>query len=317
MSLEPTQPSLLLGGQVFTRTDARAAGVTAAGLERWRRHGLVRQIVRNAYVDALVPDSVELRAAAVAKVTGPDVVICRRTAAWLHGIDLLALQEHVDLPPIETVRPPKRRSSRISRGSGHSQTLYAEDVVDLHGLAVTSPLATAIHLARHRPRPLGLSALDAMAHADLIQVPQLRASVEKYRRHPGIRKARELSALVEPATESPGESWLRLRMLDAGFPAPVPQVEVTDGTHTFRIDLAFLEPLPRTADRHLGLEYDSDQWHSTPEQLEHDQWRRRRLDALGWEILSVRRTDVWGDDASLERKVAALYGWTPQLPRLW
>jgi hypothetical protein len=39
-----------------------------------------------------------------------------------------------------------------------------------HGLRVTSPLATAVHLARHLPRPFALSALDAMARAELISV---------------------------------------------------------------------------------------------------------------------------------------------------
>jgi hypothetical protein len=307
----------LFDGQVFTRTEASAAGVGRAKFERWRRLGLIRQLVRNAYVDAAVPDSIALRAAAVGKVTPPDVVICRRTAAWLHGIDVLAFQELTDLPPVETVRPPKRRSIRTSPGSGHSQALYAEDVVELHGLRVTSALATAIHLARHRPRPYGLSAMDAMAHAGLIQPAELRESLRKYPHHPGIRKARELAALVEPATESPGESWLRLRMIDAGFPAPVPQIEVTDGKHRFRIDMAFLQPLPRTANRHLGLEYDSDTWHSTAEQLEHDEWRRQRLSVLGWDLLSVRRSDVWGDDPAIERKVGARFGWAPELPRRW
>jgi hypothetical protein len=317
MSHDSDEAIRLFDGQVFTRTEATAEGVSRTTFERWRRAGLVRQIVRNAYVDALVPDSIPLRATAVAKVTPRDVVICRRTAAWLHGIDVLALQELTDLPPVETVRPPKRRSLRVSPGSGHSQTLYAEDVVELHGLQVTSPTATAIHLARHRPRPYGLSALDAMAHAGLVDVPELRAALRKYPHHPGIRKARELAELVEPATESPGESWLRLRMIDAGFPAPVPQVEITDGKDTFRIDLAFLEPIPRTADRRLGLEYDSDLWHSTEKQLEHDRWRRRRLSALGWDLLSVRRTDVWGDEPALERRVGKVFGWSPQLPRMW
>jgi hypothetical protein len=118
--------------------------------------------------------------------------------------------------------------------SGHSQTLLEGDVIDWHGLRVTSPLATAVHLARHLPRPFALSALDAMARAELITRAAVQDGVRKFPHHPGIVKARELAALIEPAAESPGESWLRLRMIDAGFTPPVPQIEITDGVNLGR-----------------------------------------------------------------------------------
>ena len=125
-----------------------------------------------------------------------------------------------------------------------------------------------------------------------------------------------MAGLVDPAAESPGESWLRLRMIDAGFPAPIPQVTVTDGHREYRIDLAFPEPLPGTS-RMLGLEYDSDQWHGTAEQQAADELRRRALLRMGWEVMSVRRAQVWGADAALEYAVGERLGRTPLLPRQW
>jgi hypothetical protein len=184
-----------------------------------------------------------------------------------------------------------------------------------HGLRMTSPTATAVHLARHLDRPFGLSALDAMCHAGLVTPAELVAAVKRYPHHPGIVKARELVRLVEPATESPGESWLRLRLIDANLGTPVPQVEVVDGPRRFRIDIGMREPLPDG--RRLGLEYDSDRWHSAHEELGADAARADRLERLGWVMLSVRRGDVWGRDPALELTVGGMLGITPVLPRLW
>jgi hypothetical protein len=183
-------------------------------------------------------------------------------------------------------------------------------------MRITSPLATAVHLARHLDRPFAMSALDAMARAGMITRAEVQDGVRRFPHHPGIVQARELAGLIEPGAESPGESWLRLRMIDAGFPAPVPQIEITDGVNDYRIDMGFLDQIPGTADRHLGLEYDSDRWHGTGEQQRQDSVRRARLGRLGWDILSVRRWQIWGQDTALEDSVGKTLGLIP-LPRRW
>jgi hypothetical protein len=309
------QPDLILNGQPFTRAEGRDHGLDAKQVRRLLGLGLLRSVVRGVYVDALVEDSLLLRAAAIAKVAPPDAVACRQTAAWLLGIDTLALSEHADTPKPDFVRQTNTRAVKISRASGHSQTLLAGDVIDWHGLRITSPIATAVHLARHLRRPIALSALDAMARAALVTPLEVQDAVLRFPHHPGIVQARELAALIDPAAESPGESWLRLRMIDAGFPAPVPQIEITDGVNRYRIDLGFLDAIPGTADRHLGLEYDSDKWHGTAEQQRHDSVRRTRLGRLGWDILSVGRWQVWGDDPALEETVGKILGLLPRSRR--
>ena len=311
----PSRPDLILSGQPFTRAEGRDHDLDAKQVRRLLRIGLLRPVVRGVYVDALVEDSLPLRAAAIAKVAPPDAVACRQTAAWLLGIDTLALSEHADIPKADFVRQTKTRAVKISRASGHSQTLLAGDVIDWHGLQITSPLATAVHLARHLRRPFALSALDAMARAGLVTCLEVRDAVRRFPHHPGIVQARELAALIDPSAESPGESWLRLRMIDAGFPVPVPQIDVTDGVNNYRIDLGFLDPIPGTADRHLGMEYDSDRWHGTAEQQRHDSARRRRLGRLGWDILSVRRWQIWGADTGLEDSVGKILGLIPRSRR--
>jgi hypothetical protein len=305
----------LFDGLPFTVAEAAAEGLDRTAIRRLARNGQIRKVVRGVYIDGAVPDSIPVRAAAVAKVIPPDAIICRRTAAWLYGIDAFAFQELAGPPPIETLRPPHHRSIRLAGSAGHAQTVLADDVTTLHGLQITSPLATAVHLARHRPRPFALSALDAMCHAGLVQPPDLLRAVQRYPHHPGIVKARELVELVEPATESPGESWLRLRLVDAGLGSPVPQVEISDGVRTYRVDLAYLHLLRNG--RHLALEYDSDLWHDEPDRQRADAVRRGRLAIVGWDVMSVTGADVWGPDPKLERAVGELLGRNPRLPRLW
>ncbi len=307
---------LVLGGAPFTTTEAEGAGLSRAELRRLVKSGAVRRVVRRVWVDSAIEDSVELRSEAVAKVAPDDAIVCRRTAAWLYGIDAYALQEADQVPPIETVRRPLRRSIRHQSATGHAQTILDGDVVERHGLLVTSPVATAVHLARHLERPFALSAIDAMCHAGLVAPLDLVEAVRRYPHHPGIVQAREIVALAEPLTESPGESWLRLRLVDAGLGRPVPQVCIADGGREHRVDLAYLDPQPGTG-RRLALEYDSDLWHSSLDQRTADMKRRSRLSRIGWDVLPVRREEVWGFDPALEIEVGRRLGIEPQLPRRW
>ena len=92
-------------------------------------------------------------------------------------------------------------------------------------------------------------------------------------------------------------------------------MRVDGPTRTYRLDLGYPD---RPVDgRRLGLEYDSDQWHSSTKQQLRDETRRTELDALGWHILPVRRTDLWGFYPALELAVGAFLCQEPRLPRRW
>ena len=69
----------------------------------------------------------------------------------------------------------------------------------------------------------------------------------------GVRQLRELLPLVDPGAASPKESWLRLLLIDNGFPIPETQIPVLDGYVPF----AFLDMGWRHI--HLAVEYDGDQ----------------------------------------------------------
>ena len=311
----PLDTAPIMAGRPFTRAEALADGIDAVAIRTLVRRGQIRRIVQGVYVDTGVQDSLELRAEALVKVLPDDSVICRQSAAWLYGIDTAALSDRSQVPRLEFVRPAKSRAVRTAGAGGHSQTLLGDDVVEIAGLRVTSPVATAVHLARHLRRPFALSALDAMARARLVAAYQVREAVRRYPHHPYIVQARELARVMDSRAESPGESWLRLRMIDAGFPPVVPQVEVRTPDQRFRVDLAFLHPL--RDGRRLALEYDSDLWHGTRRQQLRDARRVRQIEAGGWVVLSIGRGQVWGTDPALENAVGDLLEVRPKLPRRW
>ncbi|GAA1523103.1 hypothetical protein GCM10009741_25960 [Kribbella lupini] len=252
--------------------------------------GQIRPVLKGVYVDARVPDTPELRALSVTRLLPPDATACGRTAAWIHGIDTTALGE--------------------SGEPGLQWTNQPTDTVELAGLQVTSPASTALALATNLPRPFALSAVDAFLRSGATTLDVLR-QLASHSDQPRIWQARRILEYADARAESPGESWLRLRLLDAGFPRPALQVHAGK----YRLDLAYPEPLEDG--RRLGLEYDSDRWHSRPRQQARDERRQEELAKLGWHIISVRRPDLWGSYPALELAVGSYLSQQPRLPRRW
>ncbi|MEV6267150.1 hypothetical protein AB0L64_08290 [Kribbella sp. NPDC051936] len=257
--------------------------------------GDIRPVLKGVYVDSRVPDSQQLRADALRLLTPPEAVVCGAAAAWLHGIDTTALG------PAELVEAQWTRT--------------ADDTVEVHGLRVLSPIASAVELAMRLPRPFALSAVDAFLRTGKADLWALRAASAECERHAGYRQGQEVLRWADRRAASPGESWLRLRLIDAGFGKPDLQVRLTGPHRSYRLDLGYPD---RPVDgRRLGLEYDSDAWHSSAKQRLRDETRRTELDALGWHIISARRPDLWGSYPALELAVGGFLCQEPRLPRRW
>jgi hypothetical protein len=224
---------------------------------RWLlARGEIRQVMRGVYVDIRVPDCPALRADSLRLVVPPDAVVRGRAAAWLHGIDTTALS------PEPTISP--------------QWTFHPCPTVEVLGLKVISPAATAIELAQHLDRPFALSAVDALLHSQVVTRQQLETASAAYFSEHSKSQGRQIITYADRRAASPGESWLRLRLLDAGFGVPELQVRVDGPSRVYRLDLGYPE---RVVDgRRLGLEYDSDQWHSSSRQQVRDETRRAELE---------------------------------------
>lgn len=270
----------------FTTAEAQRRGISRKRLTAAESDGLVRRVLRGVYVPADLPDSVELRAACAALVVAQGSVVRDRTAAWIHGVDVLTHPEHEVLPPVETCVARFKAPSARCGVDGGTRDLAAHDVMAVDRLLVTTPLRTALDLGCNLRRRDALAALDQfMRLHDLTRDEMARAAVRYFRRR-GVVQLRQLIPLADPRPESPRESWTRLEIHDAGLPAPVLQHWVdVDGVPTYRIDHAY--PRHRAA-----VEYDGKEFHDrTDEQRRHDRERRAWLTGDGWTVIVVRNGD--------------------------
>lgn len=295
----------------FTTAEASPLGMSRRDLVAAVREGALRRIVRGVYVDARATDTRELRIRAIELVKPPHAVACNETAAWLHGIDAFKPSERFVLDPFFVVPHSK---SRINRAHVRCRQAYidADDLTHVGTIVVTTPVRTVSDLLRRLYRPYALAAADAFAATGLAAPVEVVQFVHRLKGYPGIVQARSLSRLIDPRAQSPGESWQRLRILDAGFPPPVPQFEVVDSLgRTWFLDHAYPELL-------IGSEYDGTEFHTAREHRAHDQNRRGFLtDVHGWRWVNADRSRLFGADSSFEEELGELLGMPPLLPRRW
>ena len=285
--------------QPFTSTMAYDAGVTRANLVRLVDAGLLRRPIRNVYLSTQVGDSPLMRARCLALVVPPDCVVCDRHAGWLLGAEMiLAPNEHLELQPISMFRPSDRGRLRNPLADSGERNLIPRDITEVSGLLVTTPLRTAWDLGRVRSRERALAGLDAMLRTRLFSHEELLDGVTRFRGMRWVRNLRALAPLADGAAASPGESVLRLRWLDRGLPRPQLQVEVrVDGILVAVLDLAHEE-------LRFAAEYDGAEWHTTPEQVEHDRSRRELVREQGWVVAPFVSDDVFGRERRCEQMLS-------------
>jgi hypothetical protein len=269
----------------FTGRDAMHHGVGREQLRRLCRDGALRRMLHGVYASTHLRDDLSLRAAAVALILPSNAVLCRRSAAWLRGVDLRCPGERP--LPVEVLvcvnTDPPRRSGVVA----YRSTLSDADVELVGGLPVTSAVRTAADLARYRPRTEGVVALDALTHAGHCRLEDVAALVPTLRGRRGVRQLMVVVALADPRSESPMESRTRVLIVDAGLPCPEVQYEVLDhwGRVIARLDLAY----PRCL---LGLEYDGRIAHVQMSAFDRDRERQNELLATGWTLLRFVARDV-------------------------
>lgn len=274
----------------FTATDFPRLGLSRSAVRRLLAAGVLRRVITGVYVAAEVEDTIDLRVAALALVVSPGHVIVDRTAAWLHGIDTFTLDELDRQAPIETCALRGRHPTERHDARGGTRDLMPTELMRLGQVQVTTPLRTLLDLGCRLRRREAFAAINALAAHHDLDVAACRSAVDqRYGRRRGVRQLRELVAMMDPACESPRESWTLLAILDEGLPAPQQQYWIViDGVPVYRLDHAY--PIQR-----IVVEYDG-AWHDeTPEQKAADEARRAWLRRNGWTVIVVKRGDFTGD----------------------
>ncbi|MCP9271892.1 type IV toxin-antitoxin system AbiEi family antitoxin [Mycolicibacterium arenosum] len=155
-----------------------------------------------------------------------------------------------------------------------------DEVCMVGELAVTTPARTVLDLARHLPRLEAVGHLDALAAATGITAADVAVLVDRYRGARGMKRARIALALMDGGAQSPKETWLRLLVVDAGYPRPTTQIRVTDGCTNAFVDLGWEEP-------RIGLDYDGEHHQTKRDQFVHDIGRAELIDSCDWLDLHV------------------------------
>lgn len=278
----------------FTTADAIACGVPPRHLKSLVDAGLLRRLFKGLFVVYDVELTVELRAAALARVMPPDAVAVDETAAWLHGVDLFRGLDDDGLPRLSFFQLGAHDRLRNGAVTSGSRQLNPTDVMQIGDVRVTTPLRTACDLARLRwPKP-ALASLDGLLRLGAFTKDDVVAELERFKGYRGIVQARILAPMADARSESPAESWLRLEWLSAAdLPPPTPQLPVwgASSTYPWFLDLA-VEELK------YGAEYNGERFHSSEEQRERDARKRRCLAEDGWIIDDFWRDDVFPQGAN-------------------
>jgi hypothetical protein len=263
--------------------------------------GLVTRPVHGVYAVATVPDTLAFRVRVLKLVVPDSCVVTDRTAGWLWGANMiLAPNDHLVTPRVSVFCPPGCRLRRAITASGERR-LAPHDVREIDGLRVTTPLRTAGDLGRLLHRDQAIAALDSLARLGAFTLDELVAETTRFRRYRGVIQLRALVLLVDPRSESPGESVLRLRWIDVGLPRPECQVEVpNDWGTSYWVDIGLPE-------LRFGAEYDGEEFHDDAQHA-HDAQRREWLrDERGWTIEVSRKTNVFGSHQDVQSNLRVAY----------
>ena len=302
---------LINDGMPFHSRDAHQHFSSQRDFIEARRLGRIRWVVHSVAIDARVHDSPAVRAQAARIVVPEHAVASDHYAAFVLGADTSPPRRRWELRPSYLVPHTRYRSTREYAIVRQSTRIPDDDVVELEGLRLTTPLRTTADLLRLGRRPYALAAADAMAFAKLITPDDLCSYLGLLHRLPGLPQAQELAARVTDLAESHGESWQRCRILDVGFPCPQLQHPVTDSYGIVRrLDMAYEE-------LRVAAEYDGREFHSTESDRSGDSARRSDLSRReGWRFSLGTYERVFGTSPELDFELGELIGLLPR-PRTW
>ncbi|MCV7214110.1 hypothetical protein H7J51_02285 [Mycobacterium crocinum] len=264
--------------RVFIGSEAIAAGqLTEHELRRW-----YRPIFRDVYAARSIDPSLRDRTQAAWLWSKRQGVVAGAAAAAMHGCRWVDADE-----PIELIA----KSARSHEGLiVRNETLAADEVTTVAGLRVTTPVRTAFDLGRHLDPEKAIIRLDALKWATFYSVDDVTRLARRYRGARGTRQLSSLLPFVDGGAASPKETWLRMLLIEAGFPPPTTQIPVMDGWRMLGVlDMGW-------EDVKIAVKYDGDHHRTNRAQYVKDQRRIRRLEQLGWIVIRViaedRREDI-------------------------
>jgi hypothetical protein len=212
------------------RRRALTEGWTDDELARHARAGRLARVRRGAYVDAdlSLGEAARHRLLVHATLAGlrRPAVVSHQSAAVLHGFPLWG----VDLSRVHVTRRPPA-SSEVGRClRSHVARLDDDEIVSADGVPVTSPVRTALDLARTLPLEPSVVVLDAALRSRLAQKPDLERGLVEITGTRGSRTAARAVGFADGRSESVGESRSRVLLHRLRLAPSALQLPITDPT---------------------------------------------------------------------------------------
>ncbi|SFR98586.1 hypothetical protein SAMN04487783_0245 [Agrococcus baldri] len=239
----------------------------------------------------------------------PHQAFAGRTAARLWGLPLA--QRWTAEEPLDVARPHDAYRSRVK---GTREVVVAAGrltTLEIDGLRVLSPAATALTLGRELHHEHLVQVVDALL-TPAKRYPELRlprepgaacmtrAELDDFLRRcaglSGVVALRAAAADARAGAESRFETITRLLIVEAGLPEPVVHPSVVVDGIELHPDLGYPE-------LKIAIEYEGD-GHRDEQRWGQDIDRYARLEAAGWIIVRITKADLPRRGARLVERVA-------------
>ncbi|MBH0122226.1 hypothetical protein ACWDUD_13880 [Rhodococcus sp. NPDC003382] len=276
----------------LTRTHLLATGFSDDHIRAAVRAGDLVALTRGVYLWRADHDRLDdparhrVRARHVASTMPPGAVISHVSAATLLNLDVW----NIDLAQVHVSRTGSH-GRRTRHLHVHATTWTDDDVVDVDGLAVTSPARTVVDLSRALPLDQAVVVGDSALRNYPDTLDLLPAALASARHRSGIARAAAVVPFLDARSESPGESLSRVRIAESGLPRPVLQhpIVLRDGR---RVRLDFFWERHGVAGEFDGAGKYADRRDVFAEKLREDALRDLGLEVVRWTWADLTRFDV-------------------------
>ena len=280
---------------LLTRT-LRDQGFDERELRRMRRNGTLIPVRRGAYVreraaertrddehrELVFATAPQLHAAAV--VSHGSAAVLHKLPMWPNAIDR-----------VHVTRNRNSGGNRRAVVQVHAAPLTEMDITTIDGVPVTSLARTVLDLCRTVPIEQAVAAGDRALAFGLVRAV-LEEHLAQMARWPGIRQARRAVTLLDPRSESAGESVSRVRLHEDGLPAPELQQDIRDEDGQFVARVDFCWQKQRTIGEFDGkIKYGRmlKSGQSIEDVLFAEKRREDALRDLGWQIVRWLWADLY------------------------
>jgi hypothetical protein len=270
----------------FIDSTALAAGALT-------RHAL-RSRYRSIHQDVYIAKNTELTAVMRAKGgwlrSRGHGIVAGFSASALHGAKWIDARR-----PATIIDTNRRRDSGLTVWS---VAIDDDEIQLIDGIRVTTPARTAVDLACRYPIDTAIIAIDSLARATRLKLPEIELAAERHSGRHGLKRARKAIQLVDPGAESPRETRLRLLIIGAGYPPPETQITVYNeyGAFIAEVDMGW-------RDLKIAVQYEGGH-HRGPEQFAKDIRITREMTEAGWTVIRVTVRDT---DATILRLIAVAW----------